>query len=398
MKPATRLTSLPPYAFAEIDRLRDERRAAGADVIDFGVGDPTEPLPDVVIEAIRSGVVSHARSGYPSYVGSDALRQAAAAWLGRRFGVELDAATQLTASIGSKESIFHLPEAFVDPGDVVLCPSPGYPPYVSGTRFAEGRVVLYAVERDGPLLPDLDALDDDVAERLRVVWVTQPHVPTGRMASLAELTRLADQCRARGVLLCSDEAYSELFAHAPPVSALETGLDHVLAFHSLSKRSCMTGSRVGFVAGDPEAVGYLRRLKTNIDSGVPRYIEDGAIAALADENAPAAARQRYRERAALLVPALRSIGCEVAEPDAGFYLWVRAPNNESGVSFSKQLLSSETAIVAMPGEWLAEVVQSTGRSPGSGMVRFALMPSDERCREAAERLVAWGAPSLETSS
>lgn len=398
MKPSTRLTSLPAYAFAEIDRLRDERRASGADVIDFGVGDPTEPLPDVVIEAIQQGVVDHARSGYPSYVGSAGLREAAAAWIERRFGVTVDPAREVTASIGSKEAIFHLPEAFVDPGDVVLCPSPGYPPYVSGTRFAEGECALYAVGMQGAALPDLDRLAPDDADRLRVVWITQPHVPTGRVATLDELRRLADQCRERGVVLCSDEAYSELYRHAPPPSALQAGLDHVLAFHSLSKRSCMTGSRVGFVAGDAEAVGYLRRLKTNIDSGVPRFVEEGAIAALADEQAPAAARRRYRTRAEILVPALRAVGCDVAEPEAGFYLWVRCPGASSGVEFSRRLLGEAPALVAMPGEWLSDPVDESGRPPGAGMVRFALVPSDERCREAAARLVAWGGSSSETST
>lgn len=396
MKHAGRMQAIATYAFAELDALCEQRRGAGADVIDFGVGDPTDPTPGHVLEAAGAGLIRHRSAGYPSYVGSVELRRGVADWYERRHDVALDADRQVSITVGSKEAVFHLPLAFVDPGDVVLVPSPGYPPYVRGTHFAGGRWEAYPVLPEGPLLPDLDALPEALTERLAVVWITQPHVPTGRVAGLEALRRLAEQCRARGVLLCSDEAYGELWHATPPPSALETGSDHVLVFQSLSKRSEMTGFRVGFVAGDAEAVAGFRRLKTNIDSGVPRFVEDAAVAALADETAPARARERYAARAEVMVSALRRLGCDVAWPEAGFYLWCGTPDGGSGVDFARRLLAEDPALAVMPGEWLADPVGAlasghgaSAAAPGAGRVRWALVPDLERCREAARRLEAW---------
>lgn len=388
-RPASRLDALSGYAFDELDRLAEARLAAGVDVIDFGVGDPTEPTPDVVVEAARRGLETHRRSGYPSYNGSVAFRTAVAAWFARRHGVELDPATSITSSVGSKEAVFHMPLAFVNSGDVVLVPSPGYPPYGRGTAIAGGRVHTYAVSSEGSTLPDLDDLPADVAAALRAVWITQPHVPTGRSASLAQLTRLAEQCREKNVLLCSDEAYSELWLTAPVSSALETGSDGVLVFQSLSKRAAMTGYRVGFVAGDPEAVATFRRLKLNIDSGTPDFIQAAAIAALDDESAPADARAEYARRIDALLPVLVEKGCSVQRPEAGFYLWVGAPDGLSGVEFARRLLGEAPGLAVMPGEWLADPVADVNQQPGDGLVRFAMVPSLDRCLEAVDRLRAW---------
>jgi LL-diaminopimelate aminotransferase len=391
MHVARRLDQLPGYAFADMDRLRDERVAAGVDVIDFGVGDPTEPTPEGVVKAAEQSLWRDRAAGYPSYIGNAAFREAVAAWFGRRYGLVVDPASEVSATIGSKEAVFHLPEAFVDPGDWVLAPSPGYPPYTRGTLFAEGCCEPYGVAMDGPVLPDLSALPEEVGERLRVVWITQPHVPTGRAATLAELARLAGQVRERGLLLCSDEAYSELWLDAPVPSALETGAENVLVFQSLSKRAAMTGYRVGFVAGDARAIAAYRRLKTNIDSGTAHWAQAAAIAALADESAPEAARAAYRERADVMVDALACRGCRVARPGSGFYLWVGTPDGGPGTGFARALLEQAPALAVMPGEWLADPLRD-GDHPGAGRVRFALVPSLERCREAADRLARWDGP------
>ncbi len=391
MKTSERLAGLAGYAFAELDALRDRRLGEGADVIDFGVGDPTDPVPELVVQAARDGLERHRTTGYPSYVGSREFRVAVADWLERRHGVRPDPETQVTISQGSKEAIFHLPWALTDPGDVVLAPSPGYPPYARGARMVDARVEFYPVTADGPGLPDLDQLPAEVSESLALVWITQPHVPTGRSAGLAALTRLRDQVRDRGAVLCSDEAYSELWMDSPCDSALQTGLEDVLVFQSLSKRSGMTGYRVGFVAGDERGIAALRTIKTNIDSGTPRFIEDAAMAALADESEPAAARKRYARRAETMLAPLRALGCRVDMPDAGFYLWVRTPRSMTGVEFARRLLSEEPTLAVMPGEWLSDpaTVLSDDGLPGDGHVRFALVPSLERCRQAAERLGAW---------
>jgi len=387
--PSQRLAALSGYAFAELDALRDARLAAGADVIDFGVGDPTEPTPDSVVAAAQAGLVRHRRSGYPAYHGSARFREAVAAWWARRYGLQVDPATEVTSSVGSKEAIFHLPAAFVDPGDVVLVPSPGYPPYARGTHMVGGRVATYAVSSEGSTLPDLDALPPADQAALRVVWITQPHVPTGRAATRAQLERLAAQCAARGVLLCSDEAYSELWMDAPVPSLLEVARRGVLVFQSLSKRAAMTGYRVGFVTGDAAAVASFRRLKVNIDSGTPDFVQDAAVAALADDDISGAARQAYAQRIDVLCPVLAEIGCRVQRPQAGFYLWVAVPAGESGVAFARRLLGESPALAAMPGEWLCDPVPEVAHQPGDGMLRLALVPSLERCHEAAERLRAW---------
>lgn len=377
------------YAFDELDKLRDARRGAGVDVIDFGVGDPTEPVPEPVVQAASEGLHRHRTSGYPSYVGNQTLREAAARYLERRFDVALDPGRQVTATAGSKEAVFHLPLAFVDPGRVVLVPSPGYPPYAAGTAIAGGQVHAYPVEAEGPCLPDLDALPPEVAERLAVVWITQPHVPTGRFADLQALTRLVDQCRRRGVLLCSDEAYIELWHGERPPSALETGSDHVLSFFSLSKQAVMTSYRVGFVAGDERATAIFRRLKTQIDSGTPQFVQDAAAAALALDDVAEASRRAYRERAEVLVEALAARGCGVTIPQAGFYLWAAVPDGGSGLAFARRLLEESPALAVLPGEWLASPVPDRRGTPGDGRVRLALVPSLERCYEAARRLHAW---------
>jgi LL-diaminopimelate aminotransferase len=193
--------------------------------------------------------------------------------------------------------------------------------------------------------------------------------------------------RERGLLLCSDEAYSELWMDAPVPSALETGVENLLVFQSLSKRAAMTGYRVGFVAGDARAVAAFRRLKTNIDSGTPNFVQAAAIAALADDAAPAQAREAYRARAQVMVTALRAAGCVVDTPGAGFYLWAQVPRGESGLSYARRMLLGP-ALAVMPGEWLAEPLRDGGQ-PGAGRVRLALVPSLDRCRQAASRLADW---------
>jgi len=393
------------YAFDELDKLCAQRREAGVDVIDFGVGDPTDPTPRAVVEAGQAALESHRCSGYPSYIGSPAFRGASAAFMERRFGVTLDPATEITATIGSKEAVFHLPQAFVDPGRIVLVPTPGYPPYSAGTAFAGGRVATYPVAAEGPLLPDLDGLPPGVADEIAVVWITQPHVPTGRSASVDALGRLADQCRHRGILLCSDEAYSELWYDEPPASALQVGRENVLVFQSLSKQAAMTGYRIGFVAGDAQATVTFRRLKTQVDSGAPAFVQDAAIAALADPSLAARSRERYAARAEILIPALRALGCDVDMPEAGLYLWARTPERDgtamSGVDFARELLTGPAAMAVLPGEWLVDDEEAAVPAPGNGderasgraspgacRVRLALVPDEERCVEAAARLAS----------
>jgi LL-diaminopimelate aminotransferase len=383
---ARRLESLGGYAFAEVDAQVEKLRAEGIEPIDFGVGDPTDPTPELVRSACKEAIDAHATSGYPSYVGMRSYRQAVADWTGRRFGVGLDPDTEVTSSIGSKEAIFHAAEALIDPGDVVLCPSPGYPPYARGTLFAEGEVVRYAMRAESRFLPDLDAIDPAVAARARVLWINYPNSPTGRVASLPELQRIVDWARARGIVVCSDEPYSEIyFTETPPPSALACGTDGVLVFQSLSKRSSMTGYRVGWVAGDARLITAFKRLKTNIDSGTPSFIQQAAIAALADEEHVEAARAIYRERRDVLCDGLEAAGLERCAPEGTFYVWQKLPDGIDSVAFAKKLLAPEVAVVCTPGAWISSPMPD-GSNPGDGYVRFALVAPLDKTREAAERI------------
>jgi LL-diaminopimelate aminotransferase len=380
-----RIEALTGYAFAEVDRLVDELRKRGAQVLDFGVGDPKAPTPALARDAAKRGLDEHATTGYPSYVGSPSFREACAAWVGRRFGVALDPAKHLSATIGSKEAVFHLPLAFVDPGDYVVSPNPGYPPYTRGTTFAGGRNWLYPLRAASGFLPDLGAIPADVLARTRVLWVCYPNSPTGAVAPLEFFRDAAAFCREHGILLASDEAYSELyFGPVAPVSALQAGIENVLSVFSMSKRSNMTGWRVGFVAGDEDAVRLFRKLKTNIDSGTPSFLQDGSAAALADEDHVEAMRREYRTKRDIVCGAFRAMGLPDCSPAATIYVWQRVPAGMTAVDFAKRLLDPEVAIVVTPGTWLSSA--EGGSDPGEGYVRLALVPTVEECHEAARRL------------
>lgn len=380
-----RLASLGGYAFAEVDRLVDDLRRRGAHVIDFGVGDPKAPTPPIARERAKRAIDEHATTGYPSYIGSSDFRGACASWIGRRFGVALDPAKHLSATIGSKEAVFHLPLAFIDPGDVVVSPNPGYPPYTRGTMFAGGTNFLYPLLPERGFLPDLGAIPDAVLARTKVLWTCYPNSPTGALAPAEFYRDAAAFCRKRDILLVSDEAYSELyFSDEPPPSALQAGLDHVLAVYSMSKRSNMTGWRVGFVAGDEDAVRLFRKLKTNIDSGTPNALQDGAVAALGDEAHVAEMRREYRTKRDLVCGAFRSIGLADSTPAGTIYVWQRVPDGMTSVEFAKRLLDPSIAMVVTPGTWLSS--SEGGVDPGEGYVRLALVPTVDECEDAARRI------------
>jgi LL-diaminopimelate aminotransferase len=388
VRPAQRLAALSGYAFDEVQKRVAALEAQGIRPTDFGVGDPTDPTPSIVRERAKTAIDERARSGYPAYEGDPSFRRAAAAWMERRFGARLDPDREVCATIGSKEAVFHVHEGLVDPGDVVLCPSPGYPPYKRGTAFAEGRPWFYPLRAEDGFLPDLDAIPDAVAEKTRAIWVCYPNSPTGAVAREDFYRRLFEVADRWGWVVLSDEAYTEIwFGDRPPPSALAVRKDRCLAFFSMSKRSAMTGWRVGWVAGDPALVAAFRKVKTNVDSGTPTFVQDAAVAALADETHVRAFREAYRQKRDVLLEGLRRSGLEVRAPESTLYVWQRGPKGMSGVDFAARLLDKSVAVVATPGEWLSDPV-ADGTNPGAGHVRFALVPSLEDTRAAAERIAS----------
>ena len=384
---AKRLTAIGAYAFEEVDKKVEELKARGVRPIDFGVGDPTTPTPAFIRRAAAEALETRRSSGYPSYVGSLEFRQAVAAWAQRRFGVALDPASEISSTIGSKEAVFNFHEGVVDPGDIVLCPSPGYPPYSRGTLFAEGRPYQLPLSSGSGFRVDFASIPEEVAKRAKVLWLNYPNSPSGAVVDEAFYREALAFARPRGIIVASDEAYSEIYFGAPPVSCLNVAKEGVLVFQSLSKRSAMTGYRIGWVMGDPELVAIFRKTKTNIDSGTPTFLQDAAVAALGEEEHVEGFRREYRAKRDLLCAALVKAGLPDCTPASTLYVWQRVPKGMSSVQFATFLLDEKLAIVTTPGSWIAEPT-ADGKNPGEGYVRFALVPSLEDTRLAAERLAA----------
>jgi LL-diaminopimelate aminotransferase len=381
LKTAKRIDKLPSYLFADIDRQITEAQARGAEIISFGVGDPDLPTPPHVVEALIEAVRDPATHRYPSYTGMPEFRAAVAGWYGRRFGVDLDPDTEVQPLVGSKEGIFHLPVAFVDPGDVALVPDPGYPVYETGTLMAGGEPALLPLTPDNDYLPELTAVPDDVAARARVLWLNYPSNPTAACADLSFFQAAVDFCRANDLLLAHDAAYTEITYDgyaAPSVLQAEGAMDCAVEYHSLSKTYNMTGWRIGWVAGAPEAIEALKRVKTNIDSGIFDAVQRAGIAALtgSDEHLMKTV-DRYRHRRDLLCDGLKSLGIVVDPPKGSVYVWAPVPTGYDSKSFAARLLE-QAAVVVTPG---------TGYGPsGEGFVRFSITIPDDRLEEGVERL------------
>jgi LL-diaminopimelate aminotransferase len=380
-----RVQSIGVYAFAEVDNQVAILREKGISPIDFGVGDPTNPTPSFIIKALHEGAIKRASAGYPSYAGAPEYRRAAAAWLEKRFGVKLDPETEISATIGSKEAVFNFHEGFINPGDCVIIPSPGYPPYTRGTLFAEGKPYHIPLLEKNGFLPDLDAIPKDVLVKARLMWINYPNSPTGKIAPPEFFRRVVEFGRKHEIIIASDEAYTEIYFTEKPHGILEYARDGVVAFHSLSKRSAMTCYRVGFAAGDRGIIGVFKKVKMNIDSGTATFIQDAAIAALGDEKHVDEMRAEYRAKRDIMVDAFRAAGLPDCAPEATIYIWQKCPKGVSSVEFAKALLAPEIAVVTTPGTWLSDKMPD-GSNPGEGYIRLALVPTIEETKKAAERI------------
>jgi len=381
MRTAARIAQLPPYLFAEIDRKVAQARGRGADIISFGVGDPDLPSPPHVVEALVDAARNPASHRYPAYTGMPEFRRAIAAWYLRRFGVGLDPATEIQPLVGSKEGIYHLPVAFLDAGDVALVPDPGYPVYETGTILAGGEPYPMPLAAERGWQPDLDSIPAGVLERARVMWLNYPSNPTAATADGTFFDRAVQFCGSHDLLLAHDAAYTEITFDgyvAPSVLQSDGARSCAVEFHSLSKTYNMTGWRIGWVAGAPEAIEAIKRLKTNIDSGIFDAVQAAGIAALeGPQDHLAATVERYRKRRDLLCDGLASMGVHLEPPRGSIYLWVPVPQGHTSESFTTLLLD-EADIVAAPGN---------GYGPsGEGFVRFSITIADDRLQEGVERL------------
>ena len=374
------LRASEPYPFEELDRRKAKALAAGRPIIDFGVGDPREETPAFIRQAVKDAI--EPTSSYPRAAGLPELRGAIASWVERRFGTALDPDVHILPTLGSKEPIFSLAQSLLDPEGgkhLVTVTSPGYTIPERGARFAGGDVARLSLTEANDFLPDLDAVDASTWGRTAALWLNYPNNPTGATAPLAFLKAAADHCRSHDVLLASDEAYSELwFDGDQPASALQVGdLTNVLVFHTLSKRSSMTGFRSGFVAGDPEMIAAMRALRPSTGVTPQEFVQRASVAAWNDESHVEEVRGVYARKRKVFLDLFASRGIRVAGSAATFYLWVAVPGDMSSLDWSIRLLDDADAIVA-PGSFFGP--------EGEGYVRMAMVPTIEECERAAEAL------------
>ncbi|HET9675565.1 MAG TPA: aminotransferase class I/II-fold pyridoxal phosphate-dependent enzyme [Gaiellaceae bacterium] len=366
------------YPFVRIEEAKRRKATEGVRIFDFGMGDPREPTDPLIKRALADALDE--ATGYPTAVGLPEYREAVAAWTERRFGVRLDPATELIPTYGSKEAIFLFAQVVLDAGsrkDVVLVPEPGYPVYERGALFAGAEVQTFPLRAEHGFLPDLDAIDEETWASAALVWVCYPNNPTGAVAPLSFYERLAELAREHDVLVCSDEAYTELWFEEPPSSALQIAdRSNVVVFNTLSKRSSMTGYRCGFIAAPEDVIESLRKFRPNVGTAPQVFVQRAGVAAWGDEAHVERNRALYARKRQLFLDVFARRGVALAGSAATMYLWVEVPEGEASVSFAERLL--EHGIVVAPGSYFGP--------SGEGYVRFALVPTEQECAEAAALL------------
>jgi LL-diaminopimelate aminotransferase len=369
------LTHLPAYPLARLDERRQELEERGTRLFDFGTGDPREPTDAKIRQALIESVPRV--SQYPSVAGTRELREAFVSFMRRRHGVTLDPDTEVLPAGGSKEAIFHAPLAFLHPSHErrgVAYGTPGYPVYERGTLFAGGEPLPVRLRKESGFLLTTGPLDP---AKTRILWVNYPHNPTGATATHSYLEEVTSFCREHDVLLMSDECYNEVYSGDPPPSILEVTKERTLAFVSLSKRSGITGYRAAMMAGDPELIAALKKLRPSIGVASPRFIQEAATAAWNDDAHVEERNRVFAEKRALFLTFFERAGFRWTPTNASLYLWVEAPEEYGGDDESYALRLLEEGIIVAPG--------SSFGPGGEGYFRVALVPSLEECREAIAR-------------
>ncbi len=378
---AARMGLLPPYLFAAIEQKIADKRAAGVDIISLGIGDPDTPTPPLIVERMRSAVLEPGAHQYPSNRGRQSFRDAVAGFYGRRFGVDLDPATEIIPALGAKEAIANLNLALLDPGDVALASDPGYPVYTNGPLLVGAEPVAMPLVPELGFQPDLAAIPADVLRRARIMYINYPNNPTGAVIEDDFFARVVAFAGKNDLIVIHDNAYSEISYDgyvAPSFLATPGAKDVGIEVFSLSKTYNMTGWRSGAVVGNPEVVAAYWQLKTNVDSGMFEAVQEASVAALeSDQESVREMCEIYRRRRDILVDALNAIGLDVTPPKGAIYVWARVPEGETSASFTEKVLE-DAAVVISPG--------SAFGPSGEGFVRMSLTTPDDRLVEAAERI------------
>lgn len=383
MKRAERLAQLPPYPFARWAAEVAKARRQGHDVIRLDIGNPDMPPPSEVIEALCEVVQNPSVHGYAGYRGTPALRKAIAAYYTRRFDVTLDPETEVVPLIGSKEGIVNLALAWLNPGDVVLVPDPGYAPYTMGARLAGADVYPMPLEASNGFLPVLDVIPTAIRQRAKMMWLNYPNNPTGAVTDVAFLRAAIAYAKAHDILLCYDAPYSDVTYQgytAPSILQIEDARDVAVEFNSLSKTYNMAGWRVGMAVGCPKVLAALMQVKSNVDSGMFYPLQQAAVRALSLD--PEWIRTRndvYWERLQLLASGLSTLGMEVTLPKGALYLWVPVPEGQDAEHMARRWLF-EAGVAVAPGTFFGP--------SGAGYVRISVTAPTSRLKEALERLRA----------
>ncbi|MDD5130240.1 MAG: LL-diaminopimelate aminotransferase [Candidatus Omnitrophica bacterium] len=380
-KLSKKVEALPPYLFLEIDKAKRKARAEGRDIIDLGIGDPDQPTPKFIIDALNQAALDPANHRYALDQGMPLLRSAIADWYKHRFDVNLNPETEVLPLIGSKEGIAHFPLAFLNPGDFTLVPDPCYPPYKGGTILAGAKPYLMPLLEENSFLPDLKKIPFFVRRKARIIFVNYPNNPTGACAGRDFYSELIKFAARNKIIIISDLAYSEMAydGYQPPsILELPGAREVAIEFHSLSKTYNMTGWRAGWACGNPQLVAALAKVKSNIDSGIFSAVQLAAVAALrGNQDYIKDMCQLYQRRRNTLVDGLTALGWAATKPKATFYVWIKTPPKADALSFAAHLLK-EADIVATPGIGFGKY--------GQGYIRMALTVSEERIKEALARI------------
>jgi LL-diaminopimelate aminotransferase len=384
MEVSRRLKKIPPYVFAEIDKKRQAAVAKGVDVINLGIGDPDQPTPPHIVEAMREAVLNPINHHYPPFGGTKEYKTAAADWCHQRFGFTVDPDTEVTSLIGGKEGLHNTIMAFIDEGDVNLIPDPAYPVYKTSTILAGGEPYFLPLTPENDYLPDLEAIPQAVLQKSKLLMLNYPNNPTAGVADLGFFEKVVSFAKKNDLLFCHDLSYSEMTFDgykAPSVLEIPGAKDVTMELHTLSKAFNMTGWRIGFAIGNAQAVKALAQIKSNVDTDVFRAVQVAAIAAFkGPRDHIDFCNKLYIERRNVAVKRLKELGWEVKPNKATFYMWLKVPEGFTSAEFATEMLD-RAGIVVPPG---------TAYGPtGEGYVRLSLCATVERLNEAFDRMAKY---------
>ena len=371
--------------FDKIDDKVLELKNKGIEVIDLGVGDPAKntPPPDYIIQSLTQFAEQAKLSGYPGCKGNEIFRKTCANYMKNEFNVALNPDTEINLTIGSKEAVYHFPKVIVNPNDVIICPTPGYPPFHLGTKAAYGIPYFVPLYEENNFLIDFEKIPNDITQKAKMIWINYPNSPTGKSAPYEWYEKLINWTHKHNIIIAADEgAYIELYFDKKPHSILEITKEGIIAFYSLSKRNNMTEYRIGFAAGDAQIIEGFNKLKNRQDDGSPNFIQHAAILALNDTKYVENLRKSYQVKRQILIDAFVEKGLPRTQSDSTFFIWQKTPKGMTGTELAERLL--EIGIIVMPGTALTQPV--SGKNPGEDFIRIALMPTLKDIKKAAQRI------------